>query len=49
MVVTDFERLEELVFLIELVLISAKHSVLGQNWNCRELLCAGQELVLEFY
>ena len=42
-------RGEELVFLIELVAISAKHSVLVQNWNCRELLYAGPELVLVFY
>ena len=42
-------RWEELVFLIELVVISAEHSVLVQNWNCRELLCASPELVLVFY
>ena len=32
-------RWEELVFLIKLIVISAKHSVLVQNLNCRDLLC----------
>ena len=55
-VVADFDRYiciclrwEELVFLIELVVISAQNSVLAQSWNCKEFLCAGPELVLVFY
>ena len=42
-----FEERE--IIISDRIKISAKHSVLVQNWNCGELLCAEQELVLVFY